>query len=70
MLPALENIWGIILSYWNYFVSSAKGFGYMLSTVFQSLAIPPFLRPYLPSFFGVAITTVIVIAVIKAIFGR
>lgn len=70
MLSALENMWGIISSYWDYFVSSLKGFGYMIMTVIQSLAIPPVIRPYLPSFFGIAITTVIVIAVIKAIFGR
>lgn len=70
MLDVLENIWGLITSYWDYFVTSVKGFGYMIMTVIQSLAIPPVIRPYLPSFFGIAITTVVVIAVIKAIFGR
>ena len=70
MLDVLENIWGLITSYWDYFVTSVKGFGYMIMTVIQSLSIPPVIRPYLPSFFGIAITTVVVIAVIKAIFGR
>lgn len=70
MLDVLQNIWGTIATFWDYFVTSMQGFGYLISIVVQSLAIPPMIRPYLPSFFGIAITAVVVIAVIKAIFGR
>ena len=70
MLGLLQSIGGWISSAFDYLVTSIKGFGYMLGVVIESLAIPPLLRPYLPSFLGIAITSVVVIAVIKAIFGR
>lgn len=70
MLGLLQSISGWIEVAYDYLLSSIKGFGYMIGIVIQSLAIPPLLRPYLPSFLGIAVTCVICIAVIKAIFGR
>ncbi len=64
------DIAGYIITLGQYALNTLRGIGYFFTILIESVAIPPLLSPYLPGFMAVAITTVVVIAVIKGILGR
>lgn len=50
--------------------TSTKGFFFMITAVIESLRLPPILQQFLPTFMGSFCFAVVLIAVIKGIFGR
>ena len=50
--------------------TSTKGFFYMILVVVDSLKLPPLFQQCLPAFMGSFLFAVVIIAVIKGIFGR